>query len=126
MFDADRVPELHLPTFTGASGAGETGSSGSPGVVDPGTAHSRKTAGEEVGKDPRKFMLGVNYPVVPARIVKRILNCEFGDMAELSNDSRRGGLVRGMMPRLTPGGSCDLSQTCWPGPGCLVCMRGSY
>ena len=98
LFDPDRVPELHLPTFPGASGAGEPGSSGSPGVVDPGsvsasgagepgTAHSRKTAGEEVGKGPRKFMLGVNSPVVPARIVKRILNCEFGDMAELSNEN---------------------------------------
>ena len=98
LFDPDRVPELHLPTFPGASGAGEPGSSGSPGVVDPGsvgasgagelgTAHSRKTAGEEVGKGPRKFMLGVNSPVVPARIVKRILNCEFGDMAKLSNEN---------------------------------------
>ena len=34
--------------------------------------------------------------MVPARIVKRILNCEFGDMAELSNknielEKRRSG-----------------------------------
>ena len=98
LFDPDRVPELHLPTFPGASGAGEPRSLGSLGVVDPGsvgtsgagesgTAHGRKTAGEEVGKGPRKFMLGVNSPVVPARIVKRILNCEFGDMAELSNEN---------------------------------------
>ena len=54
---------------------------------EPGTAHSRKNAGEEVGKGPRKFMLGVNCPVVPARIAKRILNCEFGDMAKLSNEN---------------------------------------
>ena len=55
LFDLDRVPELHLPTFPGVSGIGEPGSLGSPGVVDPGsvcasgagepgTAHSRKTA----------------------------------------------------------------------------------
>ena len=37
LFDPDRVPELHLPTFPGVSGAGEPRSLGCLGVVDPGS-----------------------------------------------------------------------------------------
>ena len=74
-FDSDRVPELNLPAFPSAPDAVEP----APGVV-------RKAASEDA-KGPRKFMLGVNSPVVPARIVKRILHCDFGDMAELSTEN---------------------------------------
>ena len=74
-FDSDRVPELNMPAFPSAPDAVEP----APGVV-------RKAASEDA-KGPRKFMLGVNSPVVPARIVKRILHCDFGDMAELSTEN---------------------------------------
>ena len=75
VFDPDRVPELHLPTFPSA-----------PVAVEPEAMCGRKTASKEA-LGPCKFMLGVNSPVVPARIVKRILSCDFGDMAELSNEN---------------------------------------
>ena len=74
-FDSDRVPELNLPAFPSAHDA-----------VEPAAGVVRKAASEDA-KGPRKFMLGVNYPVVPAKIVKRILHCDFGDMAELSTEN---------------------------------------
>ncbi len=49
-------------------------------------AELSKSVSEDAPKGPRKFMLGVNSPVVQSRIVKRILSADFGDMAELSNE----------------------------------------
>ena len=74
-FDSNRVPELNLPAFPSA-----------PDAVEPAAGVVRKAASEDA-KGPRKFMLGVNSPVVPARIVKRILHCDFGVMAELSSEN---------------------------------------
>ncbi len=76
VFDPDRVRELGLPTLPSA-----------PVAVEQGTAEPSKSVSEDAPKGPRKFMLGVNSPVVPSRIVKRILSADFGDMAELSNEN---------------------------------------
>lgn len=86
MFDPDRVAELHLPTLPSSSGAADHGTAG-PSSATETPAELGKAAIEDPQKSPRKFMLGVNSPVVPARIVKRILSCDFGDMAELSNEN---------------------------------------
>ncbi len=86
VFDPDRVRELGLPTLPSAPVAVEQGTAGSSSVaVTP--AEPSKSVSEDAPKGPRKFMLGVNSPVVPSRIVKRILSADFGDMAELSNEN---------------------------------------
>ncbi len=75
-FDAGRVRDLSLPTM--AENLGSPGGAGSePGKAI--TAPPESPAG--------KFQLGETLPVVPARIVRRILKGDFVDMAELSEEN---------------------------------------
>ena len=65
--------DLQLPPFTSLLGVSEHVTAGplernSLSVVKPGIVCC-KFASKEVAKGPHKFMLGVNFPVVPAWIV---------------------------------------------------------
>ena len=76
VFDASRVRDLGLPPFEDPplpSGAGETS----------GGAKAQGTSGPVV----QKFQLGPTLPVVPARIVRRVLRRDFVDMAELMEEN---------------------------------------
>ena len=77
-FDACLVRDLGLPTI-----------GTEPGLVGPGGADPSGTVASGDASGPvstQKFQLGETLPVVPARIVRRILRGEFVDMAELSEE----------------------------------------
>ena len=77
-FDACLVRDLGLPTI-----------GTEPGLVGPGGADPSGTVASGDASGPvstQKFQLGETLPVVPARIVRRILRGEFVDMAKLSEE----------------------------------------
>ncbi len=84
-FDAGRVRDLSLPTMA-------------ENLVSPGGAGSEP--GKAIGAPPEspagKFQLGETLPVVPARIVRRILKGDFVDMAELSEENLEVELRRSL------------------------------
>ena len=81
MFIPDRGPELYLLSWPCQVQESKDLLVEQRRLQNPGRQPAR------IHKGPLKFMLGVNSPVVWARIVKRILNCDFGDIATLSNEN---------------------------------------
>ena len=83
-----RIQSLQLPTFDKSS----------PQVVSPSVDAGKDTGSESVQTPVMgPFILSENLPVVPARLVKRILKSDYIDMAELLKDNmeveRRRALV---------------------------------
>ncbi len=79
VFDSSKVKDLGLPTI-----------GTEPGPVRPGgresssAGSSREVAGPS--SSPQKFQLGETLPVVPSRLVRRVLRGDYIDMAELSEE----------------------------------------
>lgn len=88
--DPARVRALGLATFDG-----EKGATGEENQQAPG--EKREAAGTK--KEAATFILSEALPVIPAKLVKRILKGEFVDMADLLKDNmeaeRRRALVEG-------------------------------
>ena len=78
----ERVRELSLPSFESESVAGGAGAR----VVEAG--HSSGPAEKKsTEKETAKFKLGDTLPVVPARLVRRILRGDYVDMSDLMPES---------------------------------------
>ncbi len=75
-FDVGRVRDLSLPTIATA-----------PGLAEPVAAKPTKATATPSEPATTKFQLGETLPVVPVRIVRRILKGDFVDMAELTEEN---------------------------------------
>ncbi len=75
-FDVGRVWDLGLPTIATA-----------PGLAEPVAAKPTKATATPSEPATTKFQLGETLPVVPARIVRRILKGDFVNMAELTEEN---------------------------------------
>ena len=82
MEDPEAVRELGLPAFEMESRS--TAIEVSEGETAVGAAAARK---REVNPDTLPFVLSETLPVVPAKLVRKILSGEFVDMAELLKDN---------------------------------------
>ncbi len=84
-FDVGRVRDLGLPTIATA-----------PGLAEPVAAKPTKATATPSEPATTKFQLGETLPVVPARIVRRILKGDFVDMAELTEENLEVELRRSL------------------------------
>ena len=86
MEDPEAVRELGLPAFETEprSTAIEVSEGETAGGAAAGAAAARK---REVNPDTLPFVLSETLPVVPAKLVRKILSGEFVDMAELLKDN---------------------------------------
>ncbi len=75
-YDAGRVVDLGLPTIASA-----------PGRAELAPVKPVKATAPPSEPPTTKFQLGERLPVVPARIVRRILKANFVDMAELTEEN---------------------------------------
>ena len=76
VFDAGRVRDLGLPSFEDTLGP-----------VGPGEVSGGTKAQGTPSVAAQKFQLGETLPVVPARIVRRVLRGDYVDMAELTEEN---------------------------------------
>ncbi len=81
--DAGRVRDLGLPVFDD-HGSPSVAPVEGPKCVGAGRESASSKKGDVT---VQKFQLGPTLPVVPARIVRRMLRGDYVDMAELSEDN---------------------------------------
>ena len=91
--DAGRVRDLGLPSFEDPLPSVEavvepSGSKKAGSLLEP--SSSKRTEGSMV----QKFRLGPTLPMVPARIVRRVLRGDYVDMAELMEENLELELCR--------------------------------
>lgn len=83
-FDASLVKDLGLPTIGTDPGPVGSGTPGSSSTGSSSTGASHDLPGSSSG--PLKFQLGETLPVVPAKLVRRVVRGDYIDMAEFTED----------------------------------------
>ena len=73
---ASQVGDLHLPTFTGPPESNEGGGVASDGIREE--SGNRESKSDQI----QPFLLSDTLPLVPVKLVERILKGEYLDMAE--------------------------------------------
>ncbi len=84
----EALRDLDLPPFTPPEGGGSTRGLGVRPRRHPG---ANDTAGKKEDPPEGPFILSEALPVVPAKLVRRILRAEYVDMAELLKGGREDG-----------------------------------
>lgn len=88
------VADLELPGFGERSGTEEPKDKEQDRVTHK-PHHGGGESKGEAGDEASPFILGESLPVVPAKLVKKILKGDFVDMADLLKGSREASLLLG-------------------------------